>query len=340
MDIRADRLFVPADWKRWIAENVLRGQCLDELTQILVREGFREELARLEVESAARHPYIEAARSLSRQMKKRDWFLHTQRVMEVEHGATEVERRSAMSSETFYRDYCAQNRPVILTDAVADWPAVNRWTPEYLKERCGDQTVQIQARRSSDPNYEIDKDSHRESCRFGDFVDQVFFNGESNDYYMTAANATSNGAVLSELLGDIPMPAAYTDPGRALDLAFLWVGPSGTITPLHHDLTNNFMAQISGRKRIRMISPAHQPYIYNHRHCFSRVDIDNVDEAEFPLFENIHVFDLILSPGELLFLPVGWWHHVVAMDPSITVTFTNFRGTNHFVDAYETYEEI
>jgi len=340
MDTRADRLFVPADWKRWIAENILKGQHLDELTQILVKQGFREELARLEVESAARHPYIEAAQSQARQIKKRDWLLHTQQVMETEHGSAEVERRADLSSQSFHSDYCALNRPIVLTNVVADWPAITRWTPDYLRDRCGNESVEIQARRESNESYEIDKEPHRQTCQFGEFVHQVFFEGTSNDYYMTAANATANGNILRTLWDDIQMPEAYTDLNDARDRTFLWIGPTGTVTPLHHDLTNNFMAQVVGRKRIRMISPAHQPYVYNHRHCFSKVDIDNVDEREFPLFSRVHIYDLILNPGELLFLPVGWWHQVVALDTSITVTFTNFRGTNQFSESYSTYEEI
>ena len=100
------------------------------------------------------------------------------------------------------------------------------------------------------------------------------------------------------------------------------------------------MAQVTGRKRIRMVSPANLPLVYNHRHCFSRVDLDNVDYAEFPDFRDAHVIDLELNPGELLFLPVGWWHHVVALDASITITFTNFRGTNDFTAFYKTYSDI
>jgi ribosomal protein L16 Arg81 hydroxylase len=42
------------------------------------------------------------------------------------------------------------------------------------------------------------------------------------------------------------------------------------------------------------------------------------------------VADVILEPGETLFMPVGWWHHARALDVSITVTFTSFIYPNHF----------
>ena len=340
METRADRMFVTSDWKRWIAENLLRGAPREELSTILIREGFAEDLARLEVDTAASHPYVAAGQSLARQVKKRDWFLHTRRIMEREHGSAEVERRQALPSENFHREYYALNRPVIIENAISDWPAITKWTPDYLREQCGTEQVEIQARRESNPGYEIEKDAHRQSCQFGEFIEKVFFQGASNDFYMTASNANSNGIVLDKLWGDIPLPPAYAEVNGARDRTFLWVGPAGTVTPLHHDLTNNFMAQVVGRKRIRMVSPANQPFVYNQRHCFSQVDVDDVDEQKFPLFKGVYVHDLILNPGELLFLPVGWWHHVVALDVSITITFTSLRGTNDFTAFYETYGEI
>jgi len=340
MEGRSDRLFIPQDWKHWVAENLLRGAPAAELAEILVREGFPADLSRLEVDAAAQHPYVLAGQSLARQVRKRDWFFHTQRLLESESQSEAVERRQAVSGDEFRDRYYALNRPVILTDVVCHWPAVTRWDADYLRECCGQITVQIQNRRESDAQYEILKDAHRDQCRFGEYVDRVFLGGESNDCYMTASNATSNRAVLQALWDDITMPDAYADASRATDQTFLWFGPAGTITPLHHDLTNNFMAQVRGRKRIRLISPAHFPLVYNHRHCFSQVDLNNVDLKRFPEFRDVRIHDVILNPGELLFLPVGWWHHVVALDVSITLTFTNCLGRNDFTEFYHTYSEI
>jgi hypothetical protein len=71
-------------------------------------------------------------------------------------------------------------------------------------------------------------------------------------------------------------------------------------------------------------------FLYNDIGVFSPVDCDAPDLARWPLFEKAAMREVVLSPGEVLFIPVGWWHHVRALDVSITVSFTNFRFANHY----------
>lgn len=56
--------FIPAEWKRWIAENLLRGSDPENLVQTLINNSFPEALSRLEVDVANAHPYLQAARSI------------------------------------------------------------------------------------------------------------------------------------------------------------------------------------------------------------------------------------------------------------------------------------
>ena len=45
-----------------------------------------------------------------------------------------------------------------------------------------------------------------------------------------------------------------------------------------------------------------------------------------PLYRFADKFVCDLNPGEALLIPIGWWHHVRALDVSISVSFTNFQG--------------
>ncbi len=117
----------------------------------------------------------------------------------------------------------------------------------------------------------------------------------------------------------------------------MWIGPAGTVTSLHHDLTNNFIAQVVGRKRVRMAPASEVGKLYNERHVFSEIpdlDAPTADPDHFPRLAGLRVYDVVLKPGEVLFMPVAWWHQVKSLDFSVTVTFTNFRWRN---DLHATY---
>tara|TARA_B100000678_G_scaffold164570_1_gene137414 strand:+ start:1874 stop:2023 length:150 start_codon:yes stop_codon:yes gene_type:complete len=38
--------------------------------------------------------------------------------------------------------------------------------------------------------------------------------------------------------------------------------------------------------------------------------------------------------GEAIFLPIGWWHHVTALDRSVSRSLTNFAADNDFICGY------
>jgi len=105
----------------------------------------------------------------------------------------------------------------------------------------------------------------------------------------------------------------------------------------------NSAARVQGANRIDsipLIAPYDLPDLYNHQHCFSQVDLDHLDYDTFPHFRNIRVIDLVIGPGDLFFLPVGWWHYVRALDNSITMTFTNCAFDNDFFSFYTTYQKF
>lgn len=109
-----------------------------------------------------------------------------------------------------------------------------------------------------------------------------------------------------------------------------------SFTPLHHDLTNNLLVQITGRKRVLLVAPDATPRLYNDHHVYSRIR----DLAEprivdrYPALQGIHVHQVLLGPGDALFIPLGWWHQVTALDFSVTFTHTNFRWPNDFHAAH------
>lgn len=77
----------------------------------------------------------------------------------------------------------------------------------------------------------------------------------------------------------------------------------------------------------------------NHHHCYSEFGLD-ADCSVAKIGDRPHLLHCELSPGELIFLPIGWWHHVEAIDLSASLTLTNFDGPNDFHMNYAAYGDL
>jgi hypothetical protein len=270
-------------------------------------------------------------------LAKRDWLLEAmERQRELAPAQACIERYRDMSSQEFLEHYYAPGRPVILGGEMDDWPALARWTPDYLKARVGSALVEYQGGRTANARFEMEKDLHRREAPFDAFIDSITAIGEGNDAYITAYNSDRNRTALAPLTQDMGFLDKFLTREEPAPHGMPWIGPAGTVTSLHHDLTNNFVAQIVGRKRVLVIPAAQVGRLYNHQHVFSEIaDLEAPGmAAQYPRLAGARVYDVVLEPGEILFLPFGWWHQVRSLDFSVTVTYTNFRWPN---EAYTTY---
>jgi len=130
---------------------------------------------------------------------------------------------------------------------------------------------------------------------------------------------------IPELRADIAIPDYCSIGGGDLQSINAWLGPAGTITPLHHDPHHNLLAQVVGRKYVRLYSPDASwglyPYTEQMLCNSSQVDLTNIDIVRFPDAENLEFVDCILEEGQMLYIPPKWWHFVQSLTPSFSVSF-------------------
>lgn len=263
--------------------------------------------------------------------KKRDWILaamERQRALSPREGA--VERVRGLSSGEFLERFYAPGRPVVLEGEIDDWPALKLWSPAYLKRKVGGAEVEYQDGREGSPDFELYKDQHKGRAPFDAYIDRIARGG--NDSYLTAYNNEANRAALKVLDKDLGRLGKFlgAEPGM------LWIGPAGTFTPLHYDLTNNLIVQLVGAKQVLLAPPSETAKMYNRRHVFSEVH-DLTDPARlerYPLAKDVRSYAVELKAGEMIYVPVGWWHQVRALAFSVTMTRTDFLWPN---DAHESY---
>ena len=320
------------DKRTLLAEGRAAGDDDSALHARLAAAGVSAAAAKYEVDRLAKDPMAAMLRRQAAHMAKQGWLLANQeRLAREAEGGFALDTLAAPDAEHFYRHYYEVNRPAKLTGIVDHWPALARWSLDHFAAVAGDAVVEAQVERERDPDYELAKDDHRRLVRFGELIDWLRKDEASNDIYLTAYNSGTNAAALAPLWDDLA-PIVLLDDTRARD-GFFWLGPRGTLTPWHHDLTNNLLVQVLGRKRVRMAPPWAFARMRNSRHCFSdwgneALPAGSGDSAVPPVLETI------IGPGEAIFLPVGWWHQIEALDLSASMSFTSFRRPNVHVEDY------
>jgi lysine-specific demethylase 8 len=112
----------------------------------------------------------------------------------------------------------------------------------------------------------------------------------------------------------------------------LWMGPRGSVTQLHHGLQENLFAQIRGRKKVYLIDPYAAPPYYRFPirsvgaraswHLSQVRPLDDIDHQAFPGFAEHELLEVIVQPGDMLYIPIFWWHEVHSLDqPSISLAY-------------------
>lgn len=325
---------IPASWAAWIEENRALGVAPTEIDAILTANGFN--VAKPNVSRESRQtPNGTAMPGMAWKMNRMEALLCIySNLWRGVRGAATLDRISDLHGDSFFRWYYAANRPVVLADGMRDCPALHRWSPNYLKERFGNEFVEVMTERSHDQQYELNCERHKTRMPLSRFVDQVQSAGETNDFYMVANNRSLDNTGLHSLLDEIQVFDEILDNSDRRSKVFLWFGPAGTVTPLHHDALNVLLTQVVGSKLVTLIPSFELPLIYNHVGVYSEVDLESPDHARYPLFSQTSRMEVVLEPGQALFIPVGWWHHVRSLDVSISVSFTNFLAPNDYSTEY------
>jgi hypothetical protein len=329
LGIRAQPAGLDDVQRQAVAGRLLSGEAPDAVLAALVKAGAPLSAVTAEIEAALAHPYLKAAGLLQARLQKRDWLLEARAKLERMQPA-DVARRHGLSPEAFFRDHYTTLTPVVLTGLTDQWPG-RQWSLERLA-KLGNPEIEVQWAREGDPEFELNSIAHKKRMPWQDVLALLAQDRETNDFYVTANNSGLNRKALGRLWADVGDLPGYLGPSLLGD-GFFWMGPKGTVTPWHHDLTQNLLVNMVGVKRVALVSPAETHRMQNHRHCFSRFGADaalgGVPESERP-----RVLTVDIGPGEILFLPVGWWHHVTGLSLTIGMSFTNFVWDNDFASFY------
>lgn len=265
-----------------------------------------------------------------------------------------VERKNCLEPTAFSRHHLRNGGiPVVVTDGMDNWPARSKWTFEHFKAVYGQDlgaapcSMSGGAKRITKLSAYIDFLDASKDTPLG-ALPGLWMDGKGRHM----SDAPKLGASPPwyfvwhafrhhpELYDDIkPTPYFTSDLVLELDPTLrrlieltsgieyweIYLGAANSLTPLHQDYwgTHGYLAQIQGRKRVELFAPSDSEYLYQ-----GQVDPEKPNPESHPLFEKATAYECEIGPGEILYIPPGWWHHIRGLEKSITVSHNYFNETN------------
>jgi hypothetical protein len=215
--------------------------------------------------------------------------------------------------------------PVVLKGLFEHWPALAAGRagdlPAYLKGMDRGTPVPVMeapARTQGKFGYGPDLREFnftRRSAPLSDALDRILrLAGEAGAPFV-AVQMLPLAAQMPGFVAQNPMPLLPAEVGPRL-----WVGgPVHTRT--HNDRDHNLACVLAGRRRFLLFPPDQVANLYvgplDNPPPLSLVDPEAPDLSRFPRFADALATARVafLDPGDALFIPRLWWHHVTSLSP-------------------------
>ena len=224
------------------------------------------------------------------------------------------------------------DKPVLLQGLANSWSAKDKWTPRYFRENFGDRLVTLSHYRSQP----LQRGKDKFKAHLGDYLDVLEGHAPTTelineDSYVAGWHFLKNAP---ELLADITIPAPFRENlldriDREIinyDSMSLFIGHSRAETPLHTDsfAVCVWLANLVGRKTIRVVPPIDYENIKNAMDAFDPKVVEHWHQLGIPVYE------AVIEAGDIFVIPPGYWHQVRNEGFTVAVS-TNFLSPYHFL---------
>lgn len=249
-----------------------------------------------------------------------------------------IERRTGLDPQIFAAEFLEPMVPVVLTDLMAAWPARGKWTIDYFKTKYGHLRVPVVSNNYSKPGK-----GYMSPDRIISFKEYLeILESGPTDLRIFLWNIFREAPELRE---DFHIPIIMA--GFVNKLPFMFFGGQGSKVALHYDIdmSHVFLNQIHGRKRVILFAPDQSRLLYRHPFTVaSYVDVNRPDLNRYPALALAKGYEVMLEPGETVYIPSGYWHYIEYADGGYSISLRSFgsiparmRGlaniaTHYFVD--------
>jgi hypothetical protein len=241
-----------------------------------------------------------------------------------------VKEHSGLSVEAIRRDVIADKHPAVLRGLVRDWRAVREFLDSpasllrYLRQLDSGalvDAVMTAPQEGGQIAYNAAMDGFnflRNRLSLSEIAAQVLRYAQFPDSPAVAAQS----ALIRDCLPEFAAENALTLFDATI-LPRIWLGNRIT-TPAHVDEWNNIACVVAGRRRFTLFPPEQVANLYVGPLDFaptgaamSMVSLRDPDFGRHPKFRDALAAAqvAVLEPGDSLFIPPLWWHHVESLEP-------------------------
>lgn len=228
-----------------------------------------------------------------------------------------VRRQPIPRTQGFDRAEFDRDKPVVITGAISSWPALRSWNPRYFAEKFHELAIQpsVDLPDTQVP-YRFRDVDYRRPMTMAAFVERM---ESGNRCYIDQASIT----YFPGIDGDFDF--RVVDPSGEGFVAF-WMG-ARTRSGLHYDYLDNFFVQVHGGKKAILADPKESRLLYPFpdNHTKSSIAPETPDVEAHPRLKRATLWEATLEPGDILFIPKGWWHYLASTESSISLSY--WHGT-------------
>jgi hypothetical protein len=205
----------------------------------------------------------------------------------------------------FTENYLKPRRPLVIKGLTKDWPAREKWTPDYMKQVVGNKVVPLYDNSKADPSKPIN--AKAAEMAFSDYIDLIM--SQPTELRIFFFNIFKQAP---QLINDIVLPKNLMG-GFLESMPAMFFGGSNSVTFLHYDidLPHIFHTHFVGRKHVILFENKWKRRLYclpNATYALEDYDVLNPDTKKFPALEGVEGIEVFLEHGDTLFMPTGYWH--------------------------------
>jgi hypothetical protein len=209
---------------------------------------------------------------------------------------------------------------------VRRWRLDHHWDREFLLKGVDPKHL-VSVHKSTDPGllFYPEKNFCYHVLPFREFLERLE-NDREYYYYFRALSQANVRKQRADFWADFPALSKHLPlsmfhiPEGALHSSVLRVSSARNFSLwCHYDVMSNFLLQLRGRKRVVLYPPMDAPFMYL-QGSSSVVS----PSGSFPLTANAHPLEVFLEPGDMLFIPALWFHHVAVEDEQFSVAVNVF----------------